>query len=234
MGPDGLAMEGCIMRLADLPPKLPHYIAEVYSDCKVLINETLLAPEQLLRDEQAADEFSVRAGNHAKDNGGLKIDLCKRAPSFKTLVKLGSEVHEKRKAALIASANADKVGVNPDQEGGQALRSVKTSGSRFAAARVATVDLCSTPSVKKPRTKRSTSNVSGSASKKTRTLQDDPGAGRAAGKTAECFSLDGGEKVDASGFNKFSIADISEILRSGVRLGRSLNGVQLNKIRKSQ
>ena len=64
---DGSEIDAVLMRLADVPPRVPHYTVELSTSSSLRMDSILLSPETIVRKGQAEDEYSVRAGMLVKE-----------------------------------------------------------------------------------------------------------------------------------------------------------------------
>ena len=66
-------LSGVVMRFCDLPRKLPHYEAELYSDSQIVMDDTFLKPEQILRHAQPDEEYHRRVENWIAEDRKVKL-----------------------------------------------------------------------------------------------------------------------------------------------------------------
>lgn len=68
-GPGNVRIGGCILSLHDLPSTCPRYIVKLYTDVERTLIDTLLSPQDILREGQARERFQLACSQASTQRG---------------------------------------------------------------------------------------------------------------------------------------------------------------------
>ena len=204
--PDLGDTDGCVVRKETLPPKAPHYIAEIYSDNSTELKTLFLEPPQVLREGQAEDEWTFRINQELeKRPKAIKGTAMLAVPSWNKVLDSRNLVQENRKQA----AETDQA---KGQDKAQTGATVVITGSRLASARTQV----EVPTAKSGAKRRAVGTGSAAPPKK-------KGTGAGAGGGGGDDGPDGVYGMDEEDANPFGIDCVAILL--GAKLGREVQGV---------
>ena len=105
-GPDGKIIAGVLLQKHSVPPTLPHYHVECFTENVRLFDDWLLTGEDQLREPQAAERFALATANMQQSDMVTKLS---KVPDYVALQKAAKDVEQERELAMQASAGAAEV-----------------------------------------------------------------------------------------------------------------------------
>lgn len=137
----GKDLEGVLMRLADIPPRTPHYEVELFAKTSAALETLHLTPSDILRTDQAAEEFEdVQKLLLQNRPSALRLERAVRVKSFKKIEGCALEAKEERELAE-KKREDDMACADSDKEGEAAPPCVVVAAGRRGARRAAQQEL---------------------------------------------------------------------------------------------